>query len=88
VVSYIFRHSDNFHAGDDNFMVDTICGDRNLYRHKDLPDALRRIADKIPKKKGNPHRQVYDVGDLENVISFIEDELNISIKLVYAKRPI
>lgn len=69
-------------------VVDKIIGERCLYRHKDLPDALRRVADKITKKEGNPHLPVYDVNDLENARELLEKELNISIELVYAKRPI
>jgi hypothetical protein len=66
-------------------MVDRICGQTKMYGHKDMPDALRRIADSIPKKEGNPHLPVYDIGDLEKILKSFEKEFNVSIPNIYVK---
>ena len=66
-------------------MVEYFTGATKLYGHKDTPDALRRIADKIPKKEGNPHQPVYGIEVLEKVIREIEEEFEISIPVVHIK---
>lgn len=62
---------------------DFICGQTRLYKHKDMPGALRRVADTLPEMEGNPHQPVYGTEHLEIVRRALEKQLNVSIPHIY-----
>jgi Mn-dependent DtxR family transcriptional regulator len=62
---------------------DLICGEIKRWRHSDLPDALRRVADRLTVKENNPHGEPYDHEDLGQAIKLLEEETSISISHVY-----
>lgn len=64
---------------------DIICGEIKRWRHSDLPDAFRRVANRLTVKENNPHGEPYDHEDLGQAIKFLEEETSISVSHVYVK---
>ncbi|MFH1473996.1 MAG: hypothetical protein ABIE55_03815 [Candidatus Aenigmatarchaeota archaeon] len=65
--------------------ADPILGQTKSYRHKDMPDAVRRAAESLPKLEGNPHLPVYGSQHLEILRKSLEKQLNVSIPHILVK---